>query len=167
MLGDDGQRRLKSVQEIGIDQEQTFSIIDELIELRRSLQNHLMIAGLILSMIPLVTAGLRSVMIAIDEKNQEFFPITIVIVYGLAFTSLLVYIYVPAHLSLTECSRKVRDTLCPINSLDKLEDTLKKRKALDDLLQTNIGIGQNLKSGVATLAPLVTGLIVSLLGISP
>ena len=37
---------------------------------------------------------------------------------------------------------------------------------LDELLQTNIGITQNLRAGIATLSPLVTSLIVSVLGIN-
>jgi hypothetical protein len=56
--------------------------------------------------------------------------------------------------------------LCEINSISELEDKFRKRQMLDELLQTNIGLGQNLKSGIVTLAPMLTGLVVSLLGIS-
>jgi hypothetical protein len=43
---------------------------------------------------------------------------------------------------------------------------MNQRKALDELLQTNIGLTQNLKMGLITLAPLATSLITSLLNIN-
>jgi len=89
-----------------------------------------------------------------------------VIIYGLVFTVILLLIYAPTHLALTETSRKLRDGLCPLDSLGTLKADMDQRAALDDLLQTNIGIAENLKAGVATLSPLVTSLIVSLLGIN-
>jgi len=41
---------------------------------------------------------------------------------------------------------------------------MEKRKTLDELLQTNIGITENLKNGIFTLSPLISGLIAGLLG---
>jgi hypothetical protein len=39
---------------------------------------------------------------------------------------------------------------------------MEKRKILDELLQTNVGITENLKNGIFTLSPLVSGLMASL-----
>ena len=69
----------------------------------------------------------------------------------------------PAHLILADVSRKLRDHLCPLDSLATLQDDVSERKTLDELLQTNIGITQNLKTGLITLAPLATSLLAGLL----
>ena len=158
------QQLYKDIWDAGQDENELFPIVDKVLELRQSLQNHLLIAGIILSMVPIITAGLRSIIIAIDKTYEDSIPMTIVFVYGLVFTLLLILIYAPTHLALTECSRKLRDNLCPIDSLANLRDSLAKRNSLDELLQTKMGLGQNLKTGIVTLAPMLTGLIVSLLG---
>ena len=130
------------------------------------LQNYLAIVGIILSLIPITTAGLRAIIIALNPENEKIFPITSVIVYGLVFTTILLLIYVPTHFALTEVSRKLRDQLRPLAGLGTLADDMNQRKALDELLQTNIGLTQNLKMGLITLAPLATSLIASLLNIN-
>jgi hypothetical protein len=144
------------------DESRMFEIADELIGYRGILQIFLLAAGIILSLVPINTAALRSTLVALGGG----FPIEYVIVYGLFYTFVLVLIYSPTHLAMTEASRALRDRLCPINSLSNITDAVDKRRALDDLLQTNMGLGQNLKAGIATLAPLVTALVASLLGIN-
>ncbi len=142
-----------------------FQFIDELLFYRNLLQNYLMIIGIILSMIPITTAGLRAILIALDPANDKNFPITNAILFGLVFTILLLFIYIPSHLALTEVSRKLRDGLCPLTTLDALQKEMEQRKLLDELLQTNIGITQNLKAGLITFAPLATSLLTSILKI--
>lgn len=139
-----------------------FEIADELTGYRSVLQIFLLVAGIILSLVPLNTAALRQVLIALGGG----FPIEFVIIYGLFYTFVLILIYSPTHLALTETSRTLRDRMCPINNLSNITDAVDKRRALDELLQTNMGLGQNLKAGIATLAPLVTALVASLLGIN-
>jgi len=156
----------EKIQAAGQTESRLFPLIDELLSYRTLLQNYLTIVGIILSMIPINTAGLRSILIALDPKNEQNFPITNVILFGLIFTILLLLIYVPAHLALTEFSRKLRDQLCPLDSLATLKQDMEQRKALDDLLQSNIGITQNLKTGLITLAPLATSLIASVLKVN-
>ncbi len=146
----------------GQTESQLFPLIDELISYRNILQNYLTVLGIILSMLPITTAGLRAILITLNPENEQNFPITNAILFGLVFTMLLLLIYVPTHLALTEVSRKLRDHLCPLDSLTSLKQDIEQRKALDDLLQTNIGITQNLKMGLITLAPLATSLLSSL-----
>ena len=104
-------------------------------------------------------------MLKTTEGSGQVFPIELVIIYGLFYTFLLLLLYVPTHLALNDASRALRDRLCPLDTLSNLKDTLDKRKALDELLQTNLGLGQNLRAGIFTLAPLVTSLLASILGI--
>jgi hypothetical protein len=143
-----------------------FPLIAELLSFRTLLQNYLTILGIILSMIPITTAGLRAILIALNPTNEQNFPITNAILFGLVFTLILLLIYLPTHLALTDASRKLRDRLCPLDSLTSLSQDIEQRRTLDDLLQTNIGITQNLKTGLITLAPLVTSLLTSVLKIN-
>jgi len=147
------------------DRMKLFELKDDLLFYRMLLQNYLIILGIILSMIPITTAGLRAIMIALDPVNADVLPVTYVLLFGLIFTILLLLIYIPAHLALAETSRKLRDRLCPLDTFDTLKQDIDQRKTLDELLQTNIGITQNLKSGLITLFPLVSSLITSLLDI--
>ncbi|NUM44636.1 MAG: hypothetical protein HUU38_08000, partial [Anaerolineales bacterium] len=120
-------------------------------------------AAIILSLIPLNTAGLRAILVALEPANEQNFPVTYTILHGLIFTILLLLVYIPAHTALTETSRTLRDKLVPLQSLTTLKADLEQRKMLDDLLQTNLGLTQNLKTGLITLFPLVTSLIASIL----
>jgi len=156
----------EKIESAGRTESQLFPLIAELLPCRTLLQNYLTIVGIILSLIPITTAGLRTILIALDPQNEQSFPITNAILFGLVFTIFLLLVYVPAHLALTETSRKLRDRLCPLDSLATLKEDMEQRKALDDLLQTNIGIAQNLKAGFITLSPLIASLIAGVLGIN-
>lgn len=145
---------------------QLFSLMDELTTYRSLLQTYLTVVGIILSLIPLNTAGLRAILVALDPANEQNFPVTHAILFGLIFTLLLLLVYVPAHAALTETSRTLRDQLAPLHSLATLKADLEQRKTLDDLLQTNLGLTQNLKSGLITLFPLITSLVASILKIN-
>jgi len=145
-------------------EKELFPEIQELIFHRNMLQNYLLIAGIMLSMVTLATAGQRAILVAVKSSNDLVFPVSLVMIYGLIFTLLLLLIYVPTHLALAEASQKLRDDLCPLDSLDTLKEDLERRGELDELLQTNTDIIQNLKTGIVLLSPLVTGLVTSLLG---
>ena len=143
----------------------SIAVIDDLCTYRKILQILLVVCGVLLSMIPLIVVAIRSVLITIDPKFGAMFPVTYVIFQGLSFTLLLLFIYFPIYLELAIAGQQVRDILCPLDSIDTLKNTLEKRKALDDLLQTEINFTTNLKSGILTLGPLVSSLFV-LLGIN-
>lgn len=149
-----------------LDEANGFQLAGDLIGLRGLLQNILLFCGIILSMVPINTAALRATVITADSSIEPNFPLTYVIIYGLFFTILLILIYTPAHLKLIEVGRALRDEMCPFKNMtmQNLDEIVAHRKSLDDLLQTNIGFGDNLKSSIATFSPLVTSLILSLLG---
>jgi hypothetical protein len=117
-----------------------------------------------MSLNPIVAAAYFSTWNEAGLFSSGVFPAQSIIVYGLIFTLLLILIYVPTYVTLSDVGRELRDTKYPLN-IDNLEETIKKRKVLDDLLQTNIGITENLKNGIFTLSPLVSGLVASLLRI--
>ena len=140
-------------------------IANDLLRYRNLLQNYLLIAGIIVSIVPVATATLRSILITTGYATEQNFPIIVVMSYGLFFTMVLVLFYAPTHLLLTETSRKLRDVLCPIDSLSTLEENLQRRESLDEWLQTNIGLTQNLKAGIVALSPLISSFVASVLGI--
>ena len=142
----------------------SYAVVDNLRNYRKILQVLLVVCGLLLSMVPLIVVAIRSVLIAIDPKFGAIYPVTYVIFQGLSFTLLLLFVYFPIYLELSIAGQRVRDILCPLDSVDNLKNTLEKRKALGDLLQTEINFATNLKSGILTLGPLISSLLV-LLGI--
>jgi hypothetical protein len=121
--------------------------------------------GIIVSMIPIVTGTLRSILIILDPVNAVLFPITGVISYGLAFTAILILFYIPTHLMLTKASRNLRDGLCPVIKLSDLDEIMDKRKNLDGWLRINPSFLDNLTAGILTPAPLIIGFLTSVLGI--
>jgi hypothetical protein len=144
---------------------QLLNIANDLLRYRNLLQNYLLIAGIIVSIVPIATAMLRSILMTTGFATEQNFPIIIVISYGLFFTMVLILFYAPTHLLLTEASRKLRDVLCPIDCLSTVEEKLRQRKSLDEWLQTNIGLTQNLKAGIVALSPLISSFVASVLGV--
>jgi hypothetical protein len=144
--------------------DQAFGFISHVLIYRRMLQLFLIVAGIMLSMFPLIAIALRSVLIAIDPQMDKFYPVSYVIFQGLLFTMLLLFIYVPTYLDLSVVGRQIRDVLCPLSSLNDLKDTVEKRKTLDHLLQTEGSFATNLRSSLLPLSPLISSLLV-LLGI--
>jgi len=137
--------------------------IQEYLGYRNLLQVCLITIGLILSLNPIVTSAYLSIWKEVGLFTPETFPSQAIIIYGLIFTLLLIFIYVPTYITLTNVGRELRDARYPLD-VDELEDTLKNRKMLNDLLQINFGIADNLKSGIFTLTPLISGLLASLMG---
>ena len=154
----------KNIGLIANDNEKIRIFIQEYFNYRNLLQACLMTAGILLSLNPIITSAFFQIWKEIGVFTTENFPFQILVVYGLVFTLLLILIYAPTYITLTNVGRELRDTKYPLN-IDALESTLKNRKMLDDLLQTNIGITENLRNGIFTLSPLVTGLLAGLLGL--
>jgi hypothetical protein len=154
-------QRIERAQE---DQGALFPITYKLLRIRSFLQNGLLIMGLVVSMVPIDTATIRSVFIILDPAYETEIPAIAVIAYGLCFTALLIVFYAPTHIALTQVSQKLRDALYPITSPDDLEKYANVRKQIEDWLQINLSIMDNLKAGIVALAPLLTSFVTSLFG---
>lgn len=138
-----------------------------LIRFRKILQNTLLINGVAISVVPVMTAILRSAFINLYtvEVVEQTWPAIYPIMFGLGFTTVLIIFYAPAHLMLNQAGQQVRDALCPIRVFSDIETNMKKRKELDIWLQTNLDLAQNLKAGIATLVPLITSFLASIPGL--
>ena len=123
-----------------------------------------LLAGIILSMASITGVGYRAIFVGLEASGIENFPVSHALIFGLFFTILLLLVYVPVHLTLTETSRKLRDRICPITSIETLQEVMAKRKYLDEMLQTNVDIMSNFKSGFMTLAPFLSSILASFLG---
>jgi len=149
------------------DEKKLLGFAYDLIRYRNLLQNCLLIIGVIVSGVPIITAIMRSAFMELDAtgKVETMWPILYPLMYGLGFTTVLIMFYAPAHLMLNQAGRQLRDTLCPIDEISAIDKTINMRKELDDWLQINLNLVENLKAGVFTLAPLITGFITSIPGL--
>jgi hypothetical protein len=131
------------------------------IEHRDMLQKLLWIAGSVLG-ISILTTGALSKFISSFGID---YPMYLVLAYGISFTSILAILYIPAYFSLNKLGFHLRDILFPLpepNSDSWMEIT-SKRKSLEELLELRTSIGQNVLSDIPIMAPLLGGLISTLL----
>jgi hypothetical protein len=145
-------------------EQRLFELAGKLNGYRNLLQNLLVAGGIILGMVPVITAGLIAFLVKLADGNGNNFPIELVIIYGLLYSILLVLLYVPTYMEITAASRNLRDRLCPITTLSNLKDAVDKRKMLEDYLHINEGLVPHLTTGIFTLAPFVSSLLSGLLG---
>jgi hypothetical protein len=147
------------------DEKKTVGFIQKYLYYRNILHICLVASGIMLSLNPIITAAYVSIWKEIGVFTDETFPSEGIMIYGLIITLMLILIYVPTYFNLTNVGRELRDAKYPYpQQLDDLKGVMEKRKTLDELLQTNIGITENLKNGIFTLSPLVSGLIAGVLG---
>jgi hypothetical protein len=137
-------------------------LVRQSIHYRRLLQQYLTILGAIIGLATLATGTMRNVNIAAGRPESEY-PLIIVFAYGLYYTMILALIYTPAHLSLADAGHRLRDRIFPLDSLESLKDDDEKRNKLDEILQLNLNTAQNLRGGIAILAPLLSSLFSSVL----
>lgn len=150
---------------INSDGGKAVEFIRKYLHYRNLLQICLVTSGIILSLNPIISAAYISIWKEIGVFTDETFPSKAIIIYGLIITLMLILIYVPTYFNLMNVGRELRDAKYPYpQQFDDLKSIMEKRKTLDELLQTNVGITENLKNGIFTLSPLVSGLIASLLG---
>ena len=141
-----------------------FNLRGNLLEYRSLLQVYLLIAGIILSLASITGVGYRAIFVGLKADGIENFPVSHALIFGLFFTVLLLLVYIPVHLTLTETCRKLRDAICPITSIETLQEVMHLRKQLDEMLQINVDIMSSFKHGFMALAPFVSSLLASVVG---
>jgi hypothetical protein len=150
---------------INNDEGRSVEFIQEYLYYRNILEICLVTSGIILSLNPIISAAYISIWKEIGIFSNETIPSKVIIIYGLIITFMFVLIYVPTYFNLMNVGREFRDAKYPYpQQLGEFKGNMEKRKILDELLQTNVGITENLKNGIFTLSPLVSGLMASLLG---
>ena len=106
----------------------------------------------------------RAIFVGLGASGIENFPVSHALSYGLFFTILLLLVYTPVHITLTETSQKLRDAICPITSVETLPEVIAQRKYLDEMLHINGDLISNFRDGFMALAPFVSSLFASVIG---
>ena len=145
------------------EEKDQISLIKKLVHHREQSLRYLTALGAIIGLATLTYGANRYARIATGTVTAEEFPTLVVLAYGLYFTVVVAIIYAPTYLALLETGRKVRDSVYPIDSLEGLIEVESKRKELEALLQLRISAEQGLRTGLAILAPLLSGIFLSLL----
>lgn len=130
---------------------------------RRGLQRYISVLGILIGIVTLATGALRNLVIANSGVPKEDYPITIVLMYGLYYTAVLILLYAPTFFRLTETGRALRDQIVPLKSIESLSHVYKQRQEIDMILQLNVTTGQSVRTAVAILTPLLSGLLTALL----
>lgn len=103
-----------------------------------------------------------------DESGYRLdleFDSQYVALYGLFFTVLLAVAFAPSFLALRTAGRNLRDCALPLPAPtdSSFDDIRRKRKALDEFLQTGMSALASFKAGIAILSPLAGSLAALLL----
>jgi hypothetical protein len=133
-------------------------------DLRDRLDSSLFLLGLILGAAVVSAALFRLAIIAwyppVAEGEDPVIAKAYVIIYGAAFSVLLIALYSVARARVVAVCRKAVDALVPIDqdSTD-VGDRLDKRAKLEKELKLDIPLGTSLNAGIGILAPIATSLL--------
>ena len=96
--------------------------------------------------------------------RQLAFDRRYVVAYGLLFTGLLGIAFAPCFVGMRDAGARLRDSTFPLPSPRDTTffETVDRRRAFDDLLQTNLSASATFKAGVAIATPLAASLVSTL-----
>lgn len=136
------------------------------LEAREELLRFLSVAGAMIGLAVLAAGALRKATVPTFVPESDF-PQEAVLLYGAFFTGLLLLVYVPAHLAVKQLATAVRDGYFRLSEMpephaDAFKPWIDKRGTLEDVLQLNVAPLQQLQASLFVLAPLLSGVITSL-----
>jgi hypothetical protein len=96
--------------------------------------------------------------------SESAFSRATVLSYGALLSSLLLVVYVPAHLAVTARARIIRDSVSDIASMpepmtEEFSRWLEQRKSLERLLELDARFGADLQEALVILGPLLSGIL--------
>lgn len=106
--------------------------------LRADLEHLLGVLGALVSLGVIASAGLHALTVHVDPVNA--LPVQSVIAYGIVLSVVLALTYVPAHLTMLEAGRKLRDRIAPTLEVGEpgFGDRLDERARLDHFLGLDV-----------------------------
>jgi hypothetical protein len=138
------------------------ALFAELLDLRRRLQQLLVLGGTVIGAATLATGALRLAVLA--WKPNALFPPDHPVLYGGFFTVVLAFLYGPAYASIQKQGRAILDGCWPLPPTAKPDETwYRDRQTAEAMLGLTISVKDSFQTGAAILAPLVTSLITVLL----
>ena len=131
--------------------------VNRLLLLRECLLSALTTVGLLVSAGVLTTGAQRQAALA-DPRHTGPYPSAYVLIWGLAFSALLVVNFLPAFRRLIRLANATVDTLFPIlpPGSDGWQNRLKERKDLADLLKVTSGAKDVITSSILVAGPLIS-----------
>ena len=136
--------------------------------LRSDLQWLLGFLGAVIGLAVLASAALRQVVELYAHKHASAnIPVAQgIIVYGLLLSLLLALIFLPTWATVQQAGVLLRDEVATLPALtsDALEDRVRKRDVVDELMGLRVSASTSFKAGVAILAPLIGSLATLLPG---
>lgn len=130
----------------------------EYLGLRAELEKLLAYLGAVVGLAVLASAALRQVTLVYNPETD--FPPEGVLMYGFVLSLLVALVYLPTYATLRLAGAKLRDAVepPPAPTDEQLEDKLKKRQVLDELLGLKASTTATFRAGVAILTPLLGSL---------
>ena len=131
--------------------------VNRLLLLRECLLSALTTVGLLVSAGVLTTGAQRQAALA-DPRHAGPYPSAYVLIWGLAFSALLVVNFLPAFRRLIRLANATIDALFPIlpPGSDGWQNRLKERKDLADLLKVTSGAKDVITSSILVAGPLIS-----------
>ena len=131
--------------------------VNHLLLLRECLLSALTTVGLLVSAGVLLTGAQRQAALA-DAKFTAPYPSAYVLIWGLAFSGLLVVNFLPAFRRLSRLANATIDAMLPVlpPGADGWQDRLQERNDLAGLLQVTGGVKDVLTSAVLVAGPLIS-----------
>ena len=139
-----------------------FPYIEKSNDYFRNMQLYLAIAGILISLVVLSAVALRDALIQYDPVIKNIFTIEMTLAFGLYFTLLLAFLYIPTYAILQFNGRMLRDQIYPVKSLTDYAEKEAARHKFEEILNLRVGVIQNLRSSVVILAPLLTSFLSSM-----
>ena len=135
--------------------------------LRDQLQCFLGVLGTLISLMTLSIGAQRNALVAAGAIEASKMPDANILTMGAYFTVLVALSYLPTYWLLREVGRRICDTFFPTSSITpkSLSGWHSGRKSLEAVLNVPVGAGQSLQSGIAILAPILSGIVSVLLNV--
>jgi hypothetical protein len=132
--------------------------VNRLLLLRECLLSALTTVGLLVSAGVLLTGAQRQAALA-DAKFTAPYPSAFVLIWGLAFSAVLVVNFLPAFRRLSRLANATIDAMLPVQApgADGWQARLQERNDLAGLLQVTSGVKDVLTSAVLVAGPLISG----------
>ena len=157
------QRRVNDQEEGPVDKDD----VPAALEARSQILRFLSVAGAVIGLAVLAAGALRKATVPPGFVPDDTFPAEGILLYGAFFTSLLLLVYVPAHLALRRLGARIRDHYFPLSQMpapdeETFKGWLDKRTNLETVLQLNVTPSQQLLASLFILAPLISAVLTSL-----
>lgn len=136
-----------------------------LVALQRLLQRLLAMAGLLVALVTLEFGAFMSLQRSVQQPPANR-PPEYILVFGGYGTLLVAAAYLPGWSAIQRRGRELCDALFPMSGVDQTSELIKtasERQQLERILGTDRTLMADLQSGIAILAPLIAGMVATLL----